>query len=312
VPDAATSGRLLVAHDGPGDASIVDLATGEVTYVELGLGEPHEVAVSGDGRWGVVTDFGQRGRTTAVFDGHRAAVIDMRERRLVHVIDLGAHRGAHGVTFLPGTHRAVLTAQTSRTVVVVDAAAGRVVSSASTGAGRSHMVAVTGDGRTAYTTNETDGTVSRIDLAAGRLVARFPVADSLVEGISLTPDGRELWVGDPLHGTIRILDPATGAVRETLPGFAHAGRLQVSPDGRRALASDPRCGSFVVDVPSRRRSGALVGVNGGGVWAPDSRTVFAAADGRREVVVLDAERLAVIARHRLRARPHGVAWGPAR
>ena len=308
APAAARTGQLLVAHDGSGDASIVDLATGTVTYVEVGLREPHEAAVSGDGRWGVLTDFGDR--VGGKFDGHRAAVIDMRTRRTVHVVDLAPHRGAHGVAFVPGTHQAVLTAQSSRTVVLVDAPSGRVLGSIGTGADGSHMLTVSRDGRTAFTTNEGDGSVSRLDLATRTLVGRFPVAAAHVEGVSLTPDGRELWVGDPHGGTIRILDPVRGTVRATLDGWANPGRLFISPDGRRALVSAPRCGAFVVDVAARRRLRALVGITGGGSWAPDSRTVFAAVDGRRELVVFDAERGEELGRHRLRERPHGVAWGP--
>src|SRR5688500_17375803 len=99
--DGILSGQLLVAHDRAGDASIVDLATGATTAVPVGFTDPHEVAISPNGRWDIMSDFGRRAGRAPYYDfqGNRVAVIDMAAIRLARVIDLGAHRGAHDVAF---------------------------------------------------------------------------------------------------------------------------------------------------------------------------------------------------------------------
>ena len=308
LPAAATVGQLLIAHDGSGDASILDLATGRATYIAVGLRDPHEAAVSSDGRWGIVTDFGRQ--VKGQFDGNRAAVIDMAAKRVARIIDLGEARGAHGVAFVPGTHRAVITTQSSQSVVEVDAARGTVVSTIDTRADGSHLLAVAPDGRTAFTVNEGDGTVSRLDLVRRAFAARYPAAPEAAEGIAITADGRELWVGTRGAGTVRILDAARGTVLATLADFPTPDRIAISRDGRRAMISDVRCGIIVVDVATRRRLAAIPDTYAGGMTlAPDGSVAFTAVR-RRGIKVVDLETRRVVARHALSERPHGIAWGP--
>ena len=305
-PSAATTGQLLVAHDRSGDASIVDLATGEVSYVEIGLDEPHEVAVSDDGRWGVMSDFGafEGGK----FLGNKVAVIDMAAKRLARVIDLGELRGAHGVAFVPGdSRRALVTTQTSRRLVELDVVSGTVVRAMDTGADGSHIVATSRDGRSAYTANEGNGTVSRFDLATRARTAQFRIAPERVEGLAVTPDGDGLWVGSDVTRRVYILNAGDGVVRDSLPGFLYPNRIVIPAQGGRALIADAGC-VHVADLGEPRLIGDLVGVSGSFAVSPDGAVAFFASSGR-EVVVVDVERRLEIVRHRLRARGHGVAWG---
>jgi len=308
APEALRLGQLLIAHDGTGDASIVDLASGSVYRVKVGLDEPHEAAVSSDGRWGILSDFGdQRG---SEFSGNRAAIIDMRERRLKTLVDLGDHRGAHGVAFVTGTSLAAITTQSSQTLVVVDAASGRVVEWHTTGAGGSHLVVISPDGRTAFTVNEGDGSVSRITLGSRGATERLAAAPGTAEGIAVSPDGRSLWVGSRTHGDIRQLDALSGAILATLAEFADPSRLSISDDGRYLVAADPNCGAWVVDLASRTKLGAVPEVQGTVTIAPGGRIAFADARGADAVIAFDLATRTIIATYPLSERPHGVAWGP--
>ena len=71
VPASGITGQLLVSHDRAGDVSIVDLASGATTYIEVGFSDPHEVAISSDGRWGVMSDFGDRSGRVVIPSGAR-------------------------------------------------------------------------------------------------------------------------------------------------------------------------------------------------------------------------------------------------
>ena len=256
LPRAATTGRLLVAHDRPGDASIVDLATGVVTYIRLGFTDPHETAVSPDGRWGLVSDFGARqdGR----FQGHRVAVIDLNARRVHRIIDLRPSRGAHGVAFIPGGDgRALVTAQSTREVVMLDVPRGTVVARMASGADGSHLLAVAQDGRYAFTANEGDGSVSRFDLRARRFDVRFPVAAGRAEGIAMSADGSKLLVGGTDPGVVYVVNPASGS-------------LAISPDGSIAFLPGDGAHLDVVDVarPERIRRVPLPARPQGVSWGP--------------------------------------------
>ncbi|MDF1504571.1 PQQ-binding-like beta-propeller repeat protein [Roseisolibacter sp. H3M3-2] len=322
APPTPRAGRLLVANPSARTATVVDLATGTATRIALDLRDPHEAAVSPDGRWGVVTDFGARGAMRRVrgqevwdFDGRRLAVIDLAAARVARVIDVGAHRGLHDVAFVPGAPgRVVVTAQTSRTVADVDLAAGAVAGTLRTDAAGSHLLAVTGDGRTVFTVDEIDGTVTRLDRATGARAWQRAVGAPPVEGIGVTPDGRTVLVGSLRDGTVRLLDGATGAVRATVAGFATPVRIAVSPDGRRALVADARCGAaHVLDVAAARVEATIGGLGQptGVEIAADGRTAFVTLGDRDAAAVRDLAAGRVVARHAAGRGPDGVGWGPA-
>ena len=289
VSPLATTGQIFVSHAWSRRVSIIDLATGKVTTLPAGIGDAHEVGVSGDGRWGVAADFGDYVGDYK-FDGRRLAVFDLRHKRAARVIDLAEHRGPHDVVFLPGSPaRALVTTQTSEHVIEVDVETGAVVAAIPTRAKGSHTLAVPADGSRAFTANEAEGSVSVLDLRQRTFVTKFTLGPAPAEGIAVTPDGREVWVGFRDDTVVRVADATTGAVLATLPGFVRPDRIAISPDGRRALITDWSCELVqVVDVPTRRVLGAIAGLEGAGVAKvlPDNRlAVIAMLDDTGSVLV---------------------------
>ncbi len=68
----ALSGTLITSNMNDNTATILDAGTGRL-IATLPTGEgPHEVAISRDGRWGVVSNYGVRGKNQAAqHDRHR-------------------------------------------------------------------------------------------------------------------------------------------------------------------------------------------------------------------------------------------------
>jgi DNA-binding beta-propeller fold protein YncE len=153
---------------------------------------------------------------------------------------------------------------------------------ADAGAGQ-FEVAVSGDDRYVFVTDETTGGLSVFDLATalqhgfsapGVAVGIVPLATGAV-GVALSPDGKQLYVtnyGDP-YGELWVLDTAraeTGAGRAAVLAHVAAGcqpvRVAVSPNGRTlwvtARESDALLGFSAADLlsdPSRALQ-AVVGV----------------------------------------------------
>lgn len=307
MPLSATTGLLLVANQKSASASIVDLATGAVTHLPTGE-EPHEAAVSPDGRWGVVSDYGLE------LDGNKLFVIDMAAKRVARVIDLGEYRGAHDLAFLPGSsNRVVVTAQVSRHVVEVDIESG-VVAAIETKAPESHTLALARDGRTLFTANDASGNLSRLDLARRAFVRHYPVGPR-PEGLAITPDGREVWAGSrDGDGWVRVLDVATGKRLGEMSGFGNADRIAISRDGRRAVIPDWGCDALhIADVPGRRVVGVITGLGDphGVEIAPDNRVAFVTLGSENAVAVVDLETWRVLARHAVQDGADGLGWGPA-
>ena len=312
VAAAARSGRLLVANQGSDAATIVDLATGATTQLDTGDG-PHEAAVSADGRWGIVSNYGERAGEG--FDGNRLFVIDMAAARIARVIETGDYRGLHDVAFIPGRPtRALVTAQTSRRVVEVDVVSGEFAGTVPTGGDRSHMLAIGPDGRTVFTTNEGTATISRLDLPRRAFVRTFPATDQ-VEGIAVAAGGREIWVGEPALGAVTVRDAETGATLATLTGFRYPVRIVPTREGDRVVISDPGCRNIVVADGATRRILTTLRVENDppalvGDVAPGGRVAFASVSAESAVVAIDLEAGTIVGRHRTGRHPDGLEWGP--
>jgi YVTN family beta-propeller protein len=307
---SSVGGKLLVANQASGDASLIDLASGVVTQINV-RGEPHDAVISPDGRWGVASDFGRH--VGDAFTGSTLTVIDIATKTVVRSIETGEHRGLHDVAFRPGyPTRVLVTAQSSREVLEIDVATGQIVAVLETRGDRSHMLAVTPDGKTLFTTNEGTATVSRIDLETRRFVAAFR-ATLDVEGIAVTRDGKELWVGQTSDSSVWVLDAATGARLARFPGFRHPNKVVLSPDGKRVVISDPTCNALVVGDPATRRIIQVMRVPYSNMFAgefsPDGRIMFATA-GRRDVIAMDVEKGTPLARFRAGSWPDGMGWAP--
>lgn len=221
------------------NASAAQLSpSGAVAFsLPTGVG-PHEVVVGPDGRTAVVADYGARE------PGRTLTVLDLAERLVLRTIDLGEYRRPHGLAWIPGTRRVLVTCEANQVVLVVGVDSGRVETAIGTNARGTHMVVVSKDGRTAWTSN-IGGSVSRLDLTARTLVKTVAVGAG-PEAIDVSPDGRELWVGDRQLNRVTILDAISLDSLAALPTGEFPNRAKFTPDGRTVLISNARSGTIAV------------------------------------------------------------------
>jgi YVTN family beta-propeller protein len=306
TPAAAPSGTLLIGNKGEDTVSFVDLATGR----ELGRAAtgrmPHEIAISPDGRQAAVVAYG--GRSIDIFD------IAARTRR--QQIDLSPNEGPHGIAWLPDG-RILVTTERSQSLAIVDMRAGGTVSAISTGQRGSHMVAVTPDGRRAFTANIPDGTVSVLDLAARHKIRDIQVGGN-PEGIALTPDGRTLWVGDLQGARVQAFDADSYEKLAELPTGRAPIRVLASPDGRWIVTSNFATGTLtVIDARTRTvaRELSVSGEQQAGqvtiLFSADGRLLYVAETGRNTIA--EVELASGTVRRRLPAGRNGdgLAIAPA-
>jgi DNA-binding beta-propeller fold protein YncE len=301
---AKPSGELvIVANKQAASASIIEASTG-TTLATLPVGNgPHEVAVSRDGRWAVVTNYG------AQTPGNSLTVLDLSTLTVARTIDLGEYRRPHGAAFIGSTMKVAVTSEVTRMVVIVDAAAGTVTNAIPTNAPGSHMVGVTADGSRAWTANIGDGSVSEIDLRAESFLRQLPVS-TRTEGIGVAPDGRTVWVGSNDQHTVSVVDPAQAKVAAVLPSPGFPYRVSMSPDGRYAVVPQPEGDAVrIFDVATRKELG-VVTVSGqpvGTVVSGDSKVAYVSLQGTNEVAVVDLEKRVEVKRFPSGAGPDGIA-----
>ena len=317
----ALHGLVVVANMNDNTATIIDLATQKtIATLPTGAG-PHEVAVSHNGRWAVVSNYGP-----AKEPGHTLTVIDLEPRIpvVVRTIDLGAdNKRPHGSAFLPGDTTLLVTVQTAQAVMVVNLERGTVEATIPTHGKTTHMVALTADGRHAYTSNVSDGTVSELDIAGRAFVRSFPVAP-MVEGIGVTPNGAEVWVGSDSVKTVSVVPTSVSTVATTVSDFGFPYRIAMTPDGRTAIVSDPGRGELrFMDVAKHTEIGRVVipatdvvstaefpksPCPEGMSMAPDGKTRYVTLQGRNAVAAIDVASRKVVLTLPVGTWPDGIAY----
>ena len=302
--DTRPAGTLVVSNMNDHTATLLDAGTGRVlATLPTGRG-PHEVAVSRDGRWALVTNYGERGAP-----GTTITVIDVPRVQVARTIDLGEYRRPHGAAFLPGDTTFVVTSEVGGVVLLVDFRDGRVLRALPSRGRATHMLAVSSDGHRLVAANIADATITSLDPLAPTEPTVIHVARQ-PEGIALAPDGRTAWAGSNADSVVLVVDLATGTPVDTLRGFGLPYRIAFSRDGRRVAVSDPVKGEVrLFDGVTRQQRGvvqiprdslvATAEVPGspspeGVVMSPDGRWAFVTLQGRNRVAIIDVNAATVV------------------
>ena len=294
------AGTIVVSNMNDNSATVIDAASGRV-LATLPTGEgPHEVAISRDGRWALVSNYGVRGKP-----GNTVTVIDVARAEVARTITIAGFQRPHGMAFLPGDTLFVATSETSQVVNVVDFRDGHVAASRPTRGRASHMLALTARGDRLYTANIADATISSVDVNGRDSALVIPVGRQ-PEGIAVTPDGSAVWVGSNRDSIVVVVDTRRGVAIDTLRGFGMPYRLAITADSRLAVISDPVKGEVRVFTVADRRSKFTIAIPRdslvataevpgspspeGVATSPDGRWAFVTLQGRNQAVIIDLQR----------------------
>ena len=243
VSPAAVPGALFVAGKFGNTLAKVDLASGQEVVRVASCANPHELATSPD----------ERHVALACYGGQTVDIFRTSDLGKVASIDLGANARPHGIVW-HDNGQIYATAEGRQSVFVISDPMGDArTHEHATGKQGSHMIAVSPDGRTAWTTDLQDKTVTRIDLASDRAPMSAMVGEE-PEGIALTPDGKTLWVSARGSDRAFALDPQTLNIRNKVATGDFPLRVIVRPQGDVAVTSDLADGALtVIDTATARK-----------------------------------------------------------
>ncbi len=237
---SAEQPTLFVAQKRGNTLTKVDLVTGEEILRRDSCTNPHELATSPDGEHVALACYG--GTTVDVF------MTSSLER--VASIELGENARPHGIVWHPNGD-IYSTAEGRKSVFWIrDPLGAAETFEYSTGKEGSHMVVVSPDARTAWTTDLGSRTVTRVDLRTRRAPLSVTVGEE-PEGIALSPGGETLWVSARGSNQAFALDPNTMEIRSTVETGRFPLRLAIRPQGDVAVTSDLMDGGLtVIDLAS--------------------------------------------------------------
>ena len=247
--------QTLLVVNREGSLAIVNPVARKVLAVVRTGEQPHEVAVSGDGKLAFVSNYG------ASTPGHTLSVIDIAAGREIERADLGPLVRPHGLWAAEG--KCWFTAESNQAIGRYDPVAKRVDTIVGNGQGRTNvLLAAPGESRL-FTSNVNANTISIIEPAGLDNWKQWAVTVGKgPQGLDLSPDGRQLWAANSGDGTVSVIDLATRSVVHTFRvQTKHSSRLRFSPDGRLVLISDR----------GRRRPAGAGAHHAQGVEAPAAR-----------------------------------------
>ena len=305
---ATPSPALLVLNKAENSLAIVDPATKQVV-ARIPTGEgPHEIAASADGKIAVVTNYGAKN------PGHSLSVIDLVTQKEIHRVDLGPLGRPHGILFADSQF--YFTAELNKLIARYDPATNKVDWILGIGQNRTHMLVRSKYLNEMFTANVDSNTVTAVEKssdASGWKETNIAVGKG-PEGIDISPDDKEVWAANSGDGSVSIIETATGKVIQTIDARTkHSNRLKFTPDGKRALISDPETGELViVDTATRTIKKMLdIGRGPGGILiVPDGSRAYVALAGDNAVAVIDLHKLEVTDHIPTGQGPDGLAWRP--
>lgn len=302
------SPALLVLEKADEQLAIVDPGTLKVLARVPSGGAPHEIVASPDGKYAYISNYAsqQLGQLKTI------SVVDLLAQKALAPVDLGVLRAPHGLALAGG--KVYFTAEGSKVIGRYDPAANQVDWVLGTGQNFTHMVAVSKDLKTIFTSNIGSDSICDIEQTRnGRdwNVTVVPVGKG-PEGFDISPDGKELWAANSQDGSISIVDTVAKKVVRTLDAqINHSNRLKFTPDGKLALISDTGSNALVVmDTRSRSvRKRITVGKEPEGILVqPDGLKAYVAVSGENAVAVIDLKTLEVAGKIATGSDPDGLAW----
>jgi len=307
----SSAARLLVLLRNASALAIVDPASGKVLgRVPVGK-DPHEVAVTPDGKTAFVASTSEG-----------ISVIDVPAMKELRRVDTGTLSAPHDVLYAGG--KVYFTAEGFKTIGRYDPAANRIEWMLGIGQDGTHMMVLAKDQQTMWVPNRGSNSISVIEGVAGgppkfRTTA-IPVPGKTPEGLDLSPDGRELWTATRGDGGVSIIDTASRKVTQSFNlKLTDANRLKFTPDGK-VLILDGGTGTLIVlDAASRKEIKRLKVAPGdsgdGGIFVmPDGSRAYLGLRDDHSVVVIDLKTLAIANRFAMgpNSGPGCINWASLR
>jgi YVTN family beta-propeller protein len=278
---------LVVLHRLEASLGCYDVSSGRELFSLPTAEFPRELCLGPDRRHLYVTEYGLRDVESEGEGGRTVAIFDLRTRARVGTLGTGEFSRPHGVAADRGG-RLFVTCEPQRTLLIYRLEDESFFHVVDIGQETPHVVAVSPDGRTAFTANTGAGTLTAVDVMMGVVLRHVEVLER-PEGMAFSPDGTLLYVVNRESAAVSIVD----AIKIETVGRIDTGRGPVriasSPDGGRvAFPLLQEDAVQIADTASREVTRTIaVGRQPAGItMSADGELLFVSCELERKVYVI--------------------------
>jgi YVTN family beta-propeller protein len=278
---------LVVLHRLEASLGCYDVSSGEELFRLPTAEFPHELCLDSDRRHLYVTEYGLPGDQSEGEGGRTVAIFDLRIRARVGTLHTGEYSRPHGIAADRGG-RLFVTCEPQGTLLIYRLEDESLFHVVDVGQEIPHMVAVSPDGRTAFTANVGSGTLTAVDVMMGVVLRHVEVLER-PEGMAFSPDGGLLYVVNRESAAVQIVD----AIRIETVGRIETGqgpvRIAITPDGGRVGFPLFHEGAVqIADTGSRQVTHTIaVGKQPAGItMSADGELLFVSCEHDRKVHVI--------------------------
>ena len=320
-PFAQTGGTVYSANEGGNSISAIDLGTGSVETVDVGV-SPHNVDLTPDGNLLLAVGspaadhaHGSDDDGHADTDAGGGVLVVLDPERLsqpVATVEVGAHP-AHVVADRSG--RAYASLSGGNEIAVVDLAQAEVIERIATGA-YPHGLRLSPDESEIYVANVEDGSVSVIDTQDLTEVARIPVGAAPVQ-VGFTPSGDQVYVSLRDENRVAVIDTSSRQVTNRIDVGPNPIQMFATPDGayvyvaNQGTDAEPNDTVSVIDTATGEVVKTIT--TGGGAHgvsaSADGAYVFVTNIADDTVSIIDVESQDVVRTVPVGDRPNGIVYG---
>lgn len=235
----AFSETLLVVNKSSHSVSLLDPRHTE-HQISIPVGNhPHEVAVSNDGLYALVSHYG-----TDHHPGNSLSVIDIENQEVKSTIFLEKNARPHGIYFI-SEEEALVTAEGVQSLFLVDIQKSMVLRKLKLPGEGAHLVTVDTEKNYAYVSNNVSGTVTKVNLNSFSVEASS-YAGSAGEGIALLPRSHRILITNRKDHNIAVFDSRSLKLLKKIDTGYGPIRALVFDNGKKTLITN--CISGTVEI----------------------------------------------------------------
>nr|WP_116322543.1 YncE family protein [Cupriavidus sp. P-10] len=227
---------LLLIEKSAHTFSIYDAETGEVVRripMPAGALYPHEFVVDSSRRYAYIGHYGVQNSGIEGVGGNRIFVIDLKQMVHVRTLRTDAFYRIHGLA-MDDQDRLYALSETQGAVLIFDDPSRSETPNRAvpTGGYKSHLVALTRDGKQAFSMNLLSNTVTYFKPHDPAFVPVVIKPGRKPEGNCLSRDERTLYVTNRNDNTVVAIDIATQKITGSAATGKDPTRVYLAPDGR--------------------------------------------------------------------------------